>query len=287
MAEIEDALSEGTSLLDTLLPLLSVPALVSLANLGEIAAVLSFRGSHFGIEFLFPVPVGDLWSFVNTPDIGGGVAISTYGFSGAISPPFLALLVALLYLVIYALLSAGYLGSIQQHRTEGRYDFLRNAMRYALRYLALTALLFGSVLLMIPFVLLAPPLVLLLILAVLLIGYLFWGAWFLIPVRDAGVIESLRWSYDLATGESDYLVWTLTHMVIGAVVSLLATFVVVNGGLVGILVGLVAVVPVGFVLTVASLHIIDDLTDSGPRGPTDGFETPTGQQQRQSTGWEY
>ncbi len=286
MAEIEDALSEGTSLLDKLIPLLSVPALVSLANFGEIAAVLSFRGTHFGIEFPFPVPVGDLWSFVSTPDIGGGVGVSAYGFSGAISPPALALLVAIVYLVIYALLSAGYVGSIQQYRTQRGYDFLRNAMRYALRYIVVTAVLFGSLLLMVPFVLLVPVLVVLFALAVLLIGYLFWGAWFIIPVRDAGAIESLWWSYDLATGESDYIVWTLTHLGIGAIVSILATWVVVNGGPVGILVGLLGVVPVGFVLTVASLHIIDDLTDGGPQDPPNGFETTVGHQQQEGIDWE-
>jgi len=273
MAEIEDALSEGTSLLDKLIPLLSIPALVSLTNVGEIASVLSFRGTHFGIELPFPVPVGDLWSFVNTPDIGGGVGVSAFGF-GNISSPAVALLLALGYLIIYALLSAGYVGSIQQYRVESRYDFFTNATRYAFRYLVVTAVVFGVVLLMIPFALLSPVFIILWAVAVLLIGYLFWGAWFLIPVRDVGAIESLVLSYDLATGESTYLVWTLTHLVIGAVVSVLATWIVVAGGIIGILIGLFAVVPIGFVLTVASLHIIDDLTGGRSQEPTTEFITP-------------
>jgi len=272
MTEIENALSEGTSLLSKLAPLLSVPALVSLTNFGEIASVLSFRGAHFGIEFPFPVPVGDLWAFVNTPDIGGGVGVSAFGF-GEVSSPALALLFALTYFLIYALLSAGYVGSIQQYRVEGRYDFITNATSYARQYMVVTAVIFGAVLVMIPFALLSPIFIVLIALAVLLIAYLFWGAWFLIPIHDTGAIESLAWSYDLATGESEYLVWTLTHLVLGALLSVLATAIVVGTSGVGILIGVLLVIPVGFIFTVASLHIIDDLTGGTSQKPGNEFGT--------------
>ena len=262
MADPETALSEGADLLEDLAPLLAVPTVISLLNVGELGAVLSHRGGYIGIEFPFPVPVGDLWTFVNTPDAGSGVSVTGYGFAGGVFPLPVALLVAIGYLLLYGLLAAGYVGSIQEYRRRGTYDFLANARRYVVRYITLTAIIFGLFLLALPFALVFPPLVLLVALALLVIGYLFWGAWFLVPVADVGVIEGLTRSYNLATTESDYAIWSLVHLAVGGGVSLFATWVAVSASIFGILIALVLVIPIGFVLTVGSLRTIDDLQDN-------------------------
>ena len=262
MADPETALSEGADLLEDLAPLLAVPTVISLLNVGELGAVLSHRGGYIGIEFPFPVPVGDLWTFVNTPDAGSGVSVTGYGFAGGVFPLPVALLVAIGYLLLYGLLAAGYVGSIQEYRGRGTYDFLANARRYVVRYITLTAIIFGLFLLALPFALVVPPLVLLVALALLVIGYLFWGAWFLVPVADVGVIEGLTRSYNLATTESDYAIWSLVHLAVGGGVSLFATWVAVSASIFGILIALVLVIPIGFVLTVGSLRTIDDLQDN-------------------------
>lgn len=268
MADPETALSEGADLLEALAPLLAVPTVISFLNVAELQAVLSHRGGYIGLEFPFPVPVGDLWTFVNTPDAGGGVSVTGYGFAGGVFPFTVALLVAIGYLLLYGLLAAGYVGSIQEYRRRGAYDFLANARRYVVRYITLTVVIFGLFLLALPFAVFFPPFILLVALALLVIGYLFWGAWFLVPVADVGVIEALSRSYDLATTESDYVVWSLVHLAVGGGISLFATWLAVNASVFGILIALALVIPIGFVLTVGSLRTIDDL--HGKRGDSVG-----------------
>jgi len=269
MADIEAALSEGYDLLGTLAPLLSVPATISLLNAGELRSALDHRGTYIGIELPLPVPVADLWTFVNTPQTGG-VAVSTPGLASNVFSLSVAVLVALGYLLVYAFLAAGYVGSIQQYRVQGTYDFLENAGRYALPYVVLTAVVFGSLLLVLPFVVVLPLFALLAGLAFLLVGYLFWGAWFLVVVADDGPIEALRRSYGLATTEHDYVVWSLVHAAIGGILSLVATWLAVNGSVLGVLVALAIAVPVGFVLTVGSLWTIEDIVRNRGAPPTGG-----------------
>lgn len=268
MTDVEAILSEGVTLLKQLKPLLAVPAFISLLNFGEFLAVLDHRGSYIGIEFPLPAPVGDLWTFVNTPQqASAGIGLTADGFL-AVFPLAIALVVAICYFLLYALLAAGYLGSIQQYRVRGSYDFLANAKQYAITYVALAVILYGSMLVLVGIVAVMPPLLVILLFVVLAIGYLFWGAWFLVPVANVGAIEALVWSYDLATTESDYVVWTLAHVVLGAMVSLLATWLVVTASVVGLLIALAGVVPFGFVLTVGSLRVVDDLVRGRGRSRT-------------------
>jgi len=269
VGDVEEALSEGYDLLEPLAPLLAVPATVSLLNVAELRATLDHRGTYVGLEFPLPTPVADLWTFVNTPQ-DGGFAVSTPGFAGDAFSLSTAVVVAVGYLLLYAFLAAGYVGSIQQYRVRGAYDFFRNAGRYTLRYVVLTAVVFGSFLLVLPFVVALPPLFLLAGLAFLLVGYLFWGAWFLVVVADVGAVQALGWSYGLATTKHDYVVWSLVHVAVGGALSLVATWLAVDASVLGVLVALVVAVPAGFVLTVGSLQTIEDLVRSQGELPTDG-----------------
>lgn len=264
MTDVETALSEGTDLLEDLLPLLAVPVVVSLLNVSDLRTALEHRGNYIGLTFPLPAPVADLWTFVHTPGgVGGGGATLHVepGASGAAFPVALVVIVA--FVVIESLLTAGYVGSIQQFRRQGRYDFAANARAYWGEYLTLLALLFGAILLLVPVVATAPGLLVLAVPALLAALYLFWGAWFLIPIADLGPTPALRRSYALATTERAYIVWSIAHLALGGVLSLLLTAVVSAAGLLGVLVALCVAVPVGFVLTAASLRIVDDLVGPG------------------------
>lgn len=270
---IEQALKEGVDLLSQLGVLLAVPALVSLFNVGEFQAVLDHRGGHAGVELPFPVPVGDLWTFVNTPTTGSGVTVQGPGGVAGSGTLAFALVGFLAYTALYAVVAAGYVGSIQEYRSRGSYDFLANARRYALAYLGVTAVVFGTALLVVLLALASPGAFGLAVLLVLAIGYLFWGAWFLVPIADLDAVEALRLSAELALSRSVYAVWSAVHLAVGGVVSLVLTTVVVGAGIGGVLVGLAVAVPAGFVLTVGSLHVVDGLV--GPPAEPRG-RSPTG-----------
>ena len=277
MTDIGEALGEGIERLKQLPALLVVPALVTLLSVGDLSTVLERRavGDHVGVEFTFPVPIGDLWTFVNTPDAGAGsVTVTPPGLVDASVSLYVVLLGSVLYLLLYGVLAAGYLGSIQAYRRDGEYDFLANVREYAPTYVGLTLVILGVGLAAVAFAFVFPPILFLAIPVILAIGYLFWGAWFLVPVADLEAIPALERSYYLAVSESDYVVWTLAHLVIGGVLSLVATPVVVGTSIVGVVLGLAFVVPAGFVLTVASLRVIDDLAGRSEqhREPDDAVE---------------
>lgn len=268
MTDADTAISEGADLLDDLAPLLAVPALLSLLNVSNLLAATDSHGKYLGLNFPLPAPVGDLWTFVNPPgDVSGGAGSSLpipviVDGPDEMLPAFL--LGTVVYVVIESALTAGYVGSIQEHRQHGSYDFVANARRYWIDYLALLAFLFGVLLVIVPFVAAVPRLIVLVFLGMLVATYLFWGAWFLIPVADVGAVDALQRSYGLATTEHDYAVWSLVYLLIGAVLSLFLTAVVTDGGLLGVFLGLCFAVPVGFILTVGSLRVIDDLDDRPP-----------------------
>lgn len=263
MTDAEAALSEGTDLLDDLLPLLAVPVVVSLLNLDDLRTALEHRGTYIGLTFPLPAPVADLWTFVRIPGGVGGGGTTLHvepGGSGAAVP--VALVVIVTFVVIESLLTAGYVGSIQQFRRQDRYNFAANVRAYWGAYLTLLALLIGAILLLVPLAA-APGLLILAVPALLVALYLFWGAWFLVPIADLGAVPALRRSYVLATTEGEYLRWSLVHLALGAGLSLLLTSLVGTAGLPGVLVALCVAVPIGFVLTAASLRVVDDLVGPG------------------------
>jgi hypothetical protein len=265
MTDIESGTSEAGALLDDLYPLLLVPLTLSVLRFDNLQSVISHRGGYVGLRFPLPVPVGDLWLFVSPPGSAGAVGPSVSAqASGA--GLFVALLFGFLVSVgIESVLTAGYIGSIQQYRREHTYDFLSNVQRYWQSYLVLLALPFAVVALSVPIVRAVPGFLLFVALGLLVALYLFWGAWFLVPVADVGAVEALRRSYRLAVSEDAYMHWTLLHLLIAAPLSLLLTTLAVAGGVLGVTISLAVALPVGFGLTVVSLRVIDGV--AGPESP--------------------
>lgn len=267
MTDIESGASEARALLDDLYPLLAVPLAVSLLRVNNLRAVLTHRGGYVGLRFPLPSPVGDLWLFVNPPGGVGGVgpSLSTTGGGPGL---VVAVLVGLVVAVgLESVLTAGYLGSIQQYRRERTYDFAGNVGRYWQSYLVLFALPFAVVVLSLPIVRAVPGFILFVVIGFLVGLYLFWGAWFLVPVADVGALEALRRSYHLAVSEDAYMRWTLLHLLIATPLSLILTSLVTAGGLLGVIVTLPVALPVGFGLTVVSLRVIEGLAGSNPPSP--------------------
>ena len=260
-------LGDGRQALDALWPLLAVPAVVSVLKVDDIRATLAFDGMHFGISFVLPVPIGDLWVFVDPPPRGSGIEAS-----GMIAPTVgatigTALIGIVAFLVIYAVLTAGYLGSIHQYRQQGHYDFFENVGRYSIPYLGVAVVFFGAMFLAIAPVLASPGFIVFSILLVLAIMYLLWGAWFAVPVDGLGAGAAIATSVGLAMDGGDYVGWSLVHLAIGLGASLALTAVVANTGIAGIVLGIAVAAPLGFVLTYASLAVVEGLLDQRHASP--------------------
>ncbi|WP_229124946.1 hypothetical protein [Halapricum desulfuricans] len=262
IVEYGEYVSEGVDHLEELAALLAFPVVLSLLNQSAIRTAVSHRGQYFGVTFPFPAPIADLWTFVSLPSTDG-ISLETARGVGLLLPlssiGLLLLAGTIGYAVLQGVFIAAYLGSIAQYRQYGDYDIVANLRRYAGRYIALSLLLFGVVALSVALVLFSVVFLLATVPAVLAVTYLFWGSWFLVCTTDADTFDALRESYRLATAGSEYARWSAFHLLVSAIFSVFLSGLVVNGGFVGITLGLVIAVPVGFVLTVASLSVVEDI----------------------------
>lgn len=214
----------------------------------NVARVLSFRGWTVGLTTGLPSPISDVWRFVNVPAADGVVA-------GPVP-------LVVLGVVLRAVVLAGYLGSMRSTLASGRSDLETAVRRYTLPMLAYlgaiflvgvaaiaVGLAFGTV----GIVLLFP--------AVVALKYLFFATPFLLVLRREGLEDALRRSAHLALDGGPYLRFALAYAGLVLLASPLATLVVVNLGLVGVVVGAVVGAPVGLALDVATMRFVADLGD--------------------------
>ncbi|GAB3678771.1 hypothetical protein [Halopiger thermotolerans] len=288
--------SRVTDRLDELLPYAVVPLVLSLLEVDKIERVLAPTTTSFSIQFALPSPLLELWSLVDPPDpasptpswdggapfdgpggaapAGGGraagsdVTIETPVESIAVpadalgSVPLWWLGVALLaYAVIGAAVAAAYLGGIDRRLRDESPSPVACVVDYAPRLFAYYLVVFGAFLALVPFALVAPPLLLLAIPLVFVLGYCFYAAPFLLVVADAGVLEAFRRSYAFATAGGAYFRFALGHVVAAAVVSLVLS-VLLNAGIVGLALALLVASPVGLVLTAATVSLCQELVDA-------------------------
>lgn len=254
MVDFRARLSDAWRRRDAVLPLAFVPFVSAFLDWSNIVRVIDFRGGHLGINFRFPSAVADVWTFVSVPNQGSAVA----------GGPTILIPVAI---AVQAALAAAYLGSLRDATESGEYDVLDNARRYFLR-------MFGYQLLAVLLVLAtvgggvaggsgaAVLLVIVLIPIYLLLAYLFYATPYLVVIRDAGLIEALRGSYEHAVEAGDYLSFAVQYLVAVALLSIVGTAVVVNLGVVGIIVGAVAAAPVALTLNLATLDFLSDLEEA-------------------------
>lgn len=279
--------SRVTDRFDDLLPFALVPLALSLLEVESVAWALDpGRDVSINIEFAFPSPLLDLWSFVDPPETTGAGGIGPgSGTDVTIEFPFetvglpaevvtggtlgLIAIVFLVYAVLGAIVTAGYLGGIDR-RLRGEPAAIPQCItRYAPRFLLYYVVLFGAFLALVPLVFAAPALLLIAIPAVFVLGYLFYAAPFLFVVADVGVFEGFRRSYGYALEGGAYFWFCLWHAVlVVAAVSLVMSLFVTTAGAVGFLIALAVTVPLSLMLSAATVSLCQELDRLDGRGAT-------------------
>lgn len=244
------------------LPLALVPLITAVFATEKVQRVASFQGRHFGLRLGLPAGVVDIWQFVSVPNESVGVGVPL--------PEALPLLVVLLpiAIVVQAGLAAGYFGSLASALETGRYDFIESVRDHFLPFLAYTLI---PMVVIIPLALVSVggqqrlvPAVLLLVPAVIVAGYLFYATPYLIALREADIWSALRASYRLAVDGGPYLRYAAGYAGFVLGVSLVATAVVVNLGLLGVAIGVVAGAPVGLACNAATMRFVADIDPQSP-----------------------
>ena len=260
------------------LPLAAIPVLSSVANVDGVRRALASDGVHFGLAFRFPPALADLWTFVSLPSQGPGIHVT----------PALRYLPVLV--VVQSVLVAGYLGSVGDVLSTGEYDFARNVKRYFLRVLAYETLVWLPGIAVFGLGLAAGPLALVALPAYFVLGYLFYATPYLFVVADASLGEALGRSYGLALAGGPYFSYAVGYLLFVVGVSVFATPVAVNLGMVGVVVGTALAAPVALAATFATTEFVAELTDRssaaaapGASGRSDASDSST---ESGPEGWE-
>ncbi|MXV62837.1 hypothetical protein GS429_12320 [Natronorubrum sp. JWXQ-INN-674] len=295
---------------DALLPFALVPFALSILEFENVRRALdpAPSGSSFNIEFAFPTPLLDLWSFADPPPAsgggsGGGSAIGpesdpfeqgsatqtpeptgSGGTDVTIETPFETIIVPLeavdgamlawlglalvVYAVISAVIAAGYLGGIDRRLRDEPASIPACIIRYAPRLVLYHLVVFGAFVALVPVLVAAPALLVLAIPAVIVLGYLFYAVPFLFIVDDARFLEAFRHSYGYGLEGGPYLRFAFWHVAVAAATSL-ALSILLNSGGVGFVVGLLVATPLALVLTAATISFVQELVEP------DGRETAT------------
>ncbi|MFC4541034.1 hypothetical protein ACFO5R_03710 [Halosolutus amylolyticus] len=295
--------SRVTDRIDAILPLALVPLLTSLLQVGNVQRALDpGSGVSINVEFAFPSPLLDLWTFADPPPPSVSRRRPTVGDSPPGSDPFAdptgstgatgtggtgvpietpldgvgiplesvgaaagawILLAILAYVAIASVLAAVYVGGLDRRLRRDPAAIVACASEYAPRFVLYNLVAIGAILLLVPFALVSPALIILALPAVVVVGYLFYAVPFLFVVADAPFVEAFRLSYGFAVGERAYLAFGLWHVGV-AVVSSIVLSLLVSAGPGGFLLALALAVPLSLVLTAATVSFLRDLVDSAP-----------------------
>lgn len=250
LARVNDGIERAVANVE----LAAVPLLLAVIAVDDIGAVLGFTGGHFGIRFGFPTGVLDPWHFVDVPT-AGSVSVRTG-----------SLVVAAVGIVLRGVLGAGYFASLRDLLVDGEYDFAAGVERYVAQFLALAAIP-AVALLVLSAVALGPGGAVLVVLAIpayLAVAYLFFATPYLVVLRDTDLVSAARASYGLAVEGGPYASYAIGYLVLLMAVSAVATGVVVNLGLLGLVLGIPALSVVGLGLNVATMRFVADVDDASP-----------------------
>lgn len=244
------------------LPLAAVPMVTAIMATEKIERVVTFDGAHIGPRLGLPVGVVNIWQFVSLPNESVSVGLPL--------PEALPLVAVILPLavVVQAALSAGYFGSLATALESGTFEFGAGLRRHFVPFLVYT---------IVPIALVAPvavlglasgrsvlPVILLLIVGFIVAAYLFYATPYLIVLRDTDLLSALEASYDLATAGGPYFRYAAGYAGFVLALSIVATAVVVNLGLLGVAVGVVAGAPVGLACNAATMRFVADIDPESP-----------------------
>lgn len=252
MALLDDAATTARSVPH----LAMVPALATLLAYEKVMKTAS-AGPGGGIRFPMPTALPDLWTFVSVPNTGVSFELGV------------PLLLAPVFVVLQAGLTAGYLGSIDAALEAEAPDFAEHVAAYTLPVLGVQLVVFALSIASFSFALvggmaLAPVSVLL----GLVVGYLLWAAPILVVVRGHGVGDALVASARHALNGGRYAAFTGGYLLAGIVISLLLSTVVRGRLFLLVLAAIVLAYPL-LVVSVATVDVVKSL----PRAEAGGGDT--------------
>ncbi|UHH26237.1 hypothetical protein [Halobacterium noricense] len=252
----ESLLDRAARVAGRVAPYAVVPALLTLLAFDNVAATAASDGGlSVSVKFALPTAVPTLWTVFDPPTTGVSF----------VTPTRLSALPV--YLVVDAVLTAGYLGGIHDAAHDVQPDFVENVATYALPVLGVRVVEFLTVGLF-SFLLVAGGNILLAFVAfplVLFAGYLLWGAPFLVVARDRGVVDALVESVALALDGGHYLYFSVLFAVGVAVVSLFVSPVLAAGGFGAIVVMAAVIAYPALVASAAALLVVDEVADQPTR----------------------
>jgi hypothetical protein len=239
---------------ERLLPLALVLLLTALLNVEDLAATAR-TDTLVSVSASFPVYRYDLWNMIQSP--GDGVSASV-PFDSVGS---LALVVPLLgaYVVVSGTLSAGYFGSIAEGITTGRFDFVANVRRFAVRMIAAEALAVAAILLAVVPLAAFPPLFVLAVIAFLLLSYLFFPTVYVLVLEDRGIESAVRRAYGLVARHGP--LWFFLALAAATALCSVPLSVLAYSGPVPAVVAAVVAAPVGLAFNVATALKVAAMAD--------------------------
>lgn len=244
------------------LPLALVPLVSAALATEKIQRIATFRGGHVGLRLGLPAGIVDIWQFVSVPNESVSVGLPL--------PEALPLVLVLLpvAVVVQAALAAGYFGSLAAALESGTYAFAPNVRRHFGPFLVYTLV---PLLVVAPLAFLGvadaravPPVLVVLVPAFIVAGYLFYATPYLVVLRGTDIVSAFRASYGLAVAGGPYFRYAAGYAGFVLAVSLVATAVVVNLGLLGVAVGVVAGAPVGLACNAATMRFVADIDPGSP-----------------------
>jgi hypothetical protein len=231
-----------------------VPVALTLFAFGKVLAAADRSSVSFNVKFSFPADVATLWTVVDPP--AQGIAVH--------SPT--PLLFVPVFLVVEAAVVAGYLGGIRDAHWERDPDFVAAIGDYWLSILGIRAvqfLLFGGLAIALfaggagAAVLVGAP-------VLFVLGYLLWGAPYLVVLRDSDAVTALAESASLAL-DGGYFRFSVAYAFAVSVVSVVVSPLVTSAGVVGIFVGAVLVAYPSLVGSAAATIVVDDAAAAASR----------------------
>lgn len=247
MGDLGSLLDRGVTVVDDHPALVAVPLLTSFLAVDNVRAVGGFNGMHFGGKLPVAAPILDLWTFVALPA------------TGVDDPSAVPLVLLPVYAAIRGVLAAGYLGCIRDALVGRPLAVGENVRCYGASLIGFELLLLGVPLALVPLARLS-VLLLIPVLVVLLVGaYLFYGTPYLVVSDDEGLVAALEHSYRLAVTEGAYAAFFVALLLGGGLLSIVATAIVVNLGLAGVLLGAILAAPLAVTVNAAAMVLFLDV----------------------------
>lgn len=231
-----------------------VPFALSLLAFENVVQTATAGGFHVSVKFALPTAIATLWTVFDPPSTGLNFVTPT---SLSILPVFV---------LVEAVLAAGYLGGIHDAAHNRGPSFGENVGEYAVSVLGVRLveyavvgtfafLLVGSGSFALAFV--AFPFV-------FLAGYLLWGAPFLVVARDATAVDAIAWSVSLALEGGRYLTFSLLFALAVAVASLVISPVLSAGGIAAVVLAAALVAFPSLVASAAAMLVVEDVAAAAP-----------------------